>query len=165
MSYSNSQLSCTKCFGRCLRNEGYQCCLKSSAQVDIGRVRPSFRQSSAQMPFFARPCKSIKPLRYSSEVLQRCDILPWPLNSTLWVSGRAANWLGGHKQGWCLYRSMCIITDPRESKNSGKKRSEDGKSLDFDCFSEILYFQTLCCHRIEGNIWKLVKHCLRDLFH
>ena len=46
--------------------------------MDIGRVRPSIRQSAAQMPFFARPCKSIKPLRYSIEVLQKCDILPLP---------------------------------------------------------------------------------------
>ena len=80
------------------------------------------------------------------------------------VSGRAANWLGGHKQGWCLYRSMCIITDPRESKNSGKKRSEDGKSLDFDCFSEILYFQTLCCHRIEGNTYMEASQTLSEGF-
>ena len=50
---------------------------------------------------------------------------------------------------------------PKGEQEFWEKRSEDGKSLDFDCFSEVLYFQTLCCHRIEGNIWKLVKHCLR----
>jgi len=43
-------------------------------EVDIGRVRPSIRQSAAQMPFFARPCKSIKPLRYSIEVGLQIDL-------------------------------------------------------------------------------------------